>query len=293
MQTTTAAVARTTITLVARAANPNPTTPAFSDDLEWITAYLAIHMLSVPSRRYSFLLWIAVVLVFLVFALLHWTGSKGGVVGAYWSKWSVRRRTWGKWETVTRRGQKIRKQPILLPSNAQLLCLGVLFTAAFLLSFLGPDYINPRTHVWDIAARSLEARKLKWDPTAFVGYAPQYTISKAWWTIGGRTGMIAFALLPLCVLFALKAPPFALFALPFMIQIHFDKLAWLHRWSGRLIYFLTVVHVATWCVQLWHDRKTSAFVDNKHPNKRAFMYAWQFERFIFAWIVRVSRPCHL
>jgi hypothetical protein len=284
---TLVAGAAQTATLVGRAVNANPTTPAFSNDLQWITAYLAVHMLSVPSRRYSFLLWIAVVFGFLVFAVLHWTGSRGGVVGARWSKWALRRRTLGSWRTVSKKGQTLRKQPMLLPSNAQLLCLAVLFAATFALCFVGPDYVKPHTAVWHWSRRSvaLGERKLKYDPSDYVGFAPQYTIHKAWWTVGGRTGMIAFALFPLCILFAIKAPPFALFAMPFMIQIHFDKLAWLHRWSGRLIWFLSIIHVATWSVQLWHDHKTSPFFDNKNSTRRAYSYAWLFQRFIFAWIV--------
>ncbi|EIN07321.1 hypothetical protein PUNSTDRAFT_121472 [Punctularia strigosozonata HHB-11173 SS5] len=283
---TATVVATATRTLAARAADPNPTTPAFVNGLQWITAYLAIHMLSVPSRRYSYLLWIAIVFGFLIFAIAHWTGSRGGVLGAYWSKWAIRRRTVGKWRTVKKKGQTLRKQPMLLPSNAQLLCLTALFAAAFLLSFVGPDYIKPNTPTWNWTKRSVELgkRKLKYDPNDYVGFAPQYTIAKAWWTVGGRTGMIAFAFLPLCILFAIKAPPFALFAVPFMIQIHFDKLAWLHRWCGRLIWFLSALHVATWSVQLWNDHKTSPFADSKDTNKRAYFYAWQFERFIYAWI---------
>ncbi len=111
-------------------------------------------------------------------------------------------------------------------------------------------------------------------------WQPQYTIYKAWWTAGGRAGIIAFCLLPLCVLFALKAPPFAIFALPFTTQIHFDKLSWLHRWSGRLIYLITLLHVVFWSVQLSRDTRDLT-------GKHAFVYAWQYDKFLYGWVVRI------
>ncbi|KAH7889238.1 ferric reductase like transmembrane component-domain-containing protein [Phlebopus sp. FC_14] len=268
------------------AAHPsNPTTPAFSDELEWITAYLTAHSLSAPSRRYSFLLWIAVVLVFLTFAILHWTGSRAGVLGAYWSKWSLRRRTWRKKHSlaVARKNNQPHRQPPSLPSNAQLLSLTALLLACLTLAFVGPDYLSPDLKVWQIKTRRgishLAASPLQqlYDSSTFQPYMPQYTISKSLWSSSARTGQIAFALFPLCVLFALKAPPFAIFAIPFMIQIFFDKLAWLHRWSGRLIWFLTTIHVVLWSVQLARDR-------NPTTGRLAYVDAWSYEPFIYGWI---------
>ena len=236
---------------------PNPTTPAYSDDLDWITAYLAIHSMSDSSRCYGYILWVVAFLIFLAFGIVNWTGSSGRFIGAIWSKWSIRRRTWRKKHslTIARRNNKPHQQPLSLPSNAQLLCLTVLLLATIALSTAGPDYITP-----------------------------QYTINKAWWTAGGRTGLIAFALLPLCVLFALKAPPFAIFAIPFMVQLHFDKLASLHRWSGRFIWLVCAAHVATWMVQLVTDIRPST-------GKIALTYAWKETQFIYGWLV--STPVFL
>lgn len=254
----------------------NPTTPAYTNDVDWLTAYLAIHSMSPPSRRYGYLLWIAVVFIFLLFALLHWTGSRGGFIGATWSKWSLRRRTWRKKHSlaIARRKNEPHRQPSSLPSNAQLLCLIVLLLATVALSVAGPDYITPSVKVWEF--NRLAARAVNFDQA--VSGQPQYTIQKAWWTAGGRTGLIAFALIPLCVLFALKAPPFAIFAIPFMIQLYFDKLAWLHRWSGRLLWFISAAHVGLWSVQLVQDHRPTT-------GHMAFFYAWQESRFINGWIV--------
>ncbi|KAF9218400.1 hypothetical protein BS17DRAFT_798591 [Gyrodon lividus] len=266
----------------------NPTTPAYSDELEWITAYLTIHSLSAPSRRYSFLLWLAVVLIFLIFAVLHWTGSRGGFFGAYWTRWSIRRRTWRKKHTlaVAHRTNQPHRQPRSLPSNAQLLSLSILMLACLALAFVGPDYLAPHLKVWHIRARDLSLSTSTrphqlYDSSTFEPYVPQYTISKSFWSSSARTGQIAFALFPLCVLFALKAPPFAIFAIPFMIQLYFDKLAWLHRWSGRLIWFLTSIHVVLWSIQLTRDL-------NPSTGRVAYVYAWTYTPFIYGWIV--GRP---
>ncbi|KAG2753223.1 hypothetical protein P692DRAFT_20723005 [Suillus brevipes Sb2] len=259
----------------------DPTTPAFSDDLEWITAYLTIHSLSVPSRRYSFLIWIVVVFFFLAFAILHWTGSRGGYVGAHWTKWTLRRRTWRKKHNIALalKRNDSHRQPSSLPSNAQLLCLTLLLGGSLALAFVGPDYISPTLKVWQVRRDITEPQRRGFIPNIapYLPLQPQYTIDKAWWTSSARVGQIAFALFPLCVLFALKAPPFAIFAIPFMIQFFFDKLAWLHRWTGRLIWFLTSIHIALWSVQLVRDHKPST-------GRVAYVYAFSYMPFVFGWI---------
>ncbi|THU90704.1 hypothetical protein K435DRAFT_968535 [Dendrothele bispora CBS 962.96] len=252
--------------------SPNPTVPAYSDDLQWVTAYLVAHMMSDNSRRYAYILWICVGLIFLIGCLLHWTKFRGGYLGAMWSKWGIRRRT-----LRFRVNSSTPGHPVSLPSNGQLLCLATLSVVVLLLSFLGPDYISPTVGVFDLSSSGLSARDTAYDVSWFVQFQPQYTINKNWWTAGGRTGIIAFALLPLCILFVLKAPPFALFALPFTVQIHFDKLSWLHRWSARLIWFITTLHVTLWSVQLALDRRPST-------GKPGYTYAWQYQKFIFGWI---------
>ncbi|KAF8495630.1 hypothetical protein JB92DRAFT_2606857, partial [Gautieria morchelliformis] len=255
-----------------------PTTPPAQDDHEWITAYLTIHQLSTPSYLYTYLFWLAVVLVVLVFAVLHWTGGRGGVIGGIWSKWSLRRRTWRKQHSLAeaRRQGKPHKQPLSLPSNAQLLSLAVLYVATILLCFLGPDYIAPGTRLWSLTSNPDPT------PTNSTTSQPDFTIPKAWWTSGGRTGTLAFALFPLCVLLALKSPPFALFALPFLIQIYNDKLAFLHRWTGRLIWFVTALHVALWGVQLSRDKRSS-----DDPSS-VWNFAFGYDKFVFGWIGFIS-----
>jgi hypothetical protein len=222
--------------------------------------------------------------IFFLFTLLHWTGARGGFIGASWSKWALRRRTLRKKHklAMAQRKNLPHQQPTALPSNAQLLSLFILLLATIALSVAGPDYIAPGVKLWQFHRRRLGTsqivpRTAAYDPSSFV--QPQYTIGKAFWTAGGRTGQIAFALLPLCVLFALKAPPFAIFAIPFMVQLYSDKLAWLHRWSGRLIWLMSTVHVVLWSVQLVRDRRDTT-------GQIALVYAWQQPKFICGWIVR-------
>lgn len=258
----------------------NPTTPPYSDAMEWTTAYMVIHMLSVGSRRYAYILWFIVAFIFILFTVVHLGGLRAGYIGARWNKWALRRRTWrGK------RNQKkgIRGKPMSLPPNGQILSLALLFICTLILSFVGADYISPTRNTFnfrrDLEEVVMHSREVTYDASLYYQYQPQYTIAKAWWTSGGRTGLIAFALLPLCILFALKAPPFAIFALPFTMQLHFDKLAWLHRWSARLVWFVSALHVVLWSVQLAKDHQPAS-------GYLVYHYAWQYEKFIYGWTVR-------
>ncbi|CAE6435923.1 unnamed protein product [Rhizoctonia solani] len=271
--------------------DPNPTTPAFINSYQWINTYLVIHKMSTTSYRYAYMLWLALTLVAVVVAIAHITGRRTTVLGVIWRKYTLRRRTWRKQASLRaiQKSKQPHRQPYSLPSNAQLIAVTILFVAAALLCCVGPDYISPYTRMWDLksnltapalvrrdfmqAFREFERRApIASTPTT---RQPAYTIPKAWWTAGGRTGIIAFALFPLCVLFALKAPPFAVFALPFTTQMHFDKLALLHRWSGRIIWIITTIHVATWGVQLGRDERHGV------AGGIAWNYVWQYPLFIY------------
>ncbi|TFK89134.1 hypothetical protein K466DRAFT_487441 [Polyporus arcularius HHB13444] len=257
-----------------------PSAPSFKNDLEFVYAYLAVHVLSDPSRVYSYILWIAIGGVLLLLSLLHHLRIRGGYLGALWSKWALRRRTWRKKHSlaVARARGDPHRQPYSLPSNAQIFTLCIVVIAALLCSFLGPDYFAPKASLWTLhdypwATTSPPLAK-RYELSDYYQYMPQYTIPKAWWTSGNRTGLIAFALFPLCILFALKSPPFAIFSMSCLVQLYCDKLLWLHKWTARLIYLLTVLHVAFWSVQLLIESRNG---------KVAYTYAWSYEKFLFAW----------
>ncbi|VDB82989.1 unnamed protein product [Peniophora sp. CBMAI 1063] len=260
----------TAATALPTSSNPLcPPTPAYDDPLEWFTAYAVIHMLSDPSRRVTYILWLLIAAIVLVYAAGHYLLPRGGgFIGAYWAKFALRRRTWRKQHSLAEH-----RQPIPLPSNAQLAALAAIVVSTICFMLVGPDYIAPDASLWSWHRKRAEDYTL----STFYYLQPQYTIDKAFWTTGGRAGLIAFALFPLTVLFALKAPPFALFANPWTINVHFDKLAWLHRWSGRLIWAVTTIHVVLWSVQLALDTRTGT-------NTAAYHYAWGYSKFIYAWI---------
>ncbi|KZT67745.1 hypothetical protein DAEQUDRAFT_728741 [Daedalea quercina L-15889] len=259
---------------------PNPTTPYFADNQEWITAYLTIHVLTTNSMVYAFVLWTAFAAIVVMYGVVHLTGLRGGWLGALWSKWALRRRTWRKKHALKlaqQRGEPHR-QPLPLPSNAQLFTLVFLICATLAVSFAGPDYFAPGSNLLTVhnTASALVRRSTTLNTSSLTQYQPNYTIPKAWWTSGNRTGVIAFALFPLCILFALKTPPFAVLSLPFVLHIHFDKLAWLHKWIGRLIWFFSAMHVALWSVQLLVERRPST-------GKVVYTYAWDYTNFIYGW----------
>ncbi|THH33845.1 hypothetical protein EUX98_g258 [Antrodiella citrinella] len=233
----------------------NPTTPVYPNDLEWITAYLTIHSLSDASYVYAYFLWLVIALLLVTFSVIHGTGVRAGYLGAVWSRWSLRRRTWRKKHslaTAAKQGKPYRP-PVALPSNAQILTLITIVIGSLCLNYIGPDYFAPGSFLWDVGLTPTAPVTKRSDGSSPL--QPSYTIVKAWWTAAARTGQIAFALFPLCVLLALKAPPFALFSLSFLTNVHFDKLAWLHRWSGT--------------------------------GKIAYTYAWLYSKFLFGWIAYV------
>ena len=265
-----------------------PPIPEYDNDLEWVTAYLVQHMLSQSSWVYTWILWAAIGLVFFVFTAMHWAGFRGGYLGAVWSKWALRRRTWRKKHslTVAMKAGQPHRQPMSLPSNAQILSVCALFAGILALSFAGPDYLAPGSQLWnyhDYPIAPVMTRR-GYDLTQFTFLQPQFTIPKAWWTSGGRTGLIAFALFPLVILLALKAPPFAILSSRYFIQLGFDKLAFLHRWCGFLVWLLATLHTAFWSVQLASDHRPST-------GRVGYSYAWQYEKFRFAWTVSTSRYC--
>ncbi|KIY61737.1 hypothetical protein CYLTODRAFT_495084 [Cylindrobasidium torrendii FP15055 ss-10] len=258
-----------------QAPNPNPTTPVYTNDLQWITAYLTVHMMSDNSRRYAYLFWLCLAAVLVVCIAIRLSGLNGTVLGAYWKRWSIRRRTWRGYYPF-QPSINGKRAPVSLPPNGQLLTLFLIPVVAIILCFAGSDYIAPSSHIFDLTNPGTVVRRTSYDVAAFVKWQPQYTIRKAWWTMGGRAGLIAFALLPLVVLLGLKAAPFALFS--WTLNLHFDKLSWLHRWIGRLVYLVTLLHVIFWCIQLGTDKRPHT------DGEVAFRVAWLYPKFIAAWI---------
>ena len=268
-----------------RAATSNPSSeppvPQLLNDLQWLTAYLTVHSLTDSSRVYSYLLWIAIGILFICFSLSHVLGLRGGYLGAYWSKWALRRRTFRKKSSLAQAAKlgQPHRQPKALPSNAQILSLVGLIVVSLAVAYVGPDYLPPGTYIWKLsgyATASIGKRYTNYDPSVFLPWQAKYIIPKAWWTTAARTGQIAFALFPLCVVLALKTAPFAVFSISWLTDLHFDKLAWLHRWTGFLIWVFSTIHIASWSVQ-----------SSQGYRKGIVLYSWAFkyQKFLFGWTV--------
>ncbi|KIJ44052.1 hypothetical protein M422DRAFT_252545 [Sphaerobolus stellatus SS14] len=74
----------------------------------------------------------------------------------------------------------------------------------------------------------------------------------------------------------------AIFALPFTIQLYNDKLAFLHRWAGRLIWLVSALHVTLWSIQLSRDKRSS------FDPTSAFSFAFDYTKFIYGWVGFIS-----
>lgn len=254
-----------------------PAIPDYPSDLEWVTAYLVQRMLSHASWAYAYLVWILIGTIYLTCTFARWAGLNNTYVAALWNSWALRRRTWRKKHTLALalRQDQEHRQPLSLPPNAHILAAILLYIGAFLISFVGPDYMAPGSYFWNVKDfPTLHARSF--NLADFYYLQPKFTITKMWYTSSNRTGLIAFALFPLTVLFALKAPPFAIFAIPQFTHICFDKLAFMHRWCAFLVWLLTTLHVVLWCVQLAIDHKSG---------HNGFHYAWLYTKFRYAWTV--------
>ncbi|KAI5123356.1 hypothetical protein M0805_001777 [Coniferiporia weirii] len=295
---TLSAIASASAALLARASSAaaaepaDPTTPVYSDDLTWLTAYLTIHSLSRNSYVYMYILWFAVAAAFLALCAATWSGVRAAALGASWQRWALRRRTWRKKHTLrTAEAEARRKglpsgsahrQPTALPSNAQLLSAVALVTVVILLCFVGPDYINPDLDMFELSSSSSSLSKRTPVTEAILSeYIPHYTIAKSFWTAAGRTGGVAFALFPLVVMLALKAAPFALFAIPGLVGYSHDKMIRLHRYVGRLLWFVTTLHVVFWVVQACKDRRAGT-------GEMVIVYVWEYPKFRYAWVAYVA-----
>jgi len=151
-----------------------------------------------------------------------------------------------------------------LPSNNIILTLLLITAITIVLCLIGADYIAPSSSTLNFAD-SFRKR------AALSNTAPTYTISKSFWTLGSRFGFIAFALMPLVVLLALKSPPVGFLSLRVLTQLYADKLAMLHRGIGWLVWAITTAHVTLWTVQLFEDSRNG---------RSTWFFLWTNYRFI-------------
>ncbi|KAL9937737.1 hypothetical protein V8E36_003282 [Tilletia maclaganii] len=166
-----------------------------------------------------------------------------------------------------------KRRVIEFPSFGRLIVLFFVTAVPVVLCFMGADYINPNSAVFDFRSSWMSSndaflysiggiarrQPIEWGR----GRYPSITTNPAgvtlpyrdWWTAGNRVGDFAFALTPLVVVVALKQAPWALLSTKWMGGLAFDKLSFLHQWVGRLIWIFATAHVAAWSVQLAKDQQ--------------------------------------
>ncbi|OXG13296.1 ferric-chelate reductase [Cryptococcus neoformans Tu401-1] len=231
----------------------DPTISSGISGVDYATAYLDAHMMSWPSYRYAYLFWIILAGLAAIYALSHHLRLSAGSFGAGYSKWGMRRKGLG-----TKDGRR----GTILPSNNTMLSIAFLIVLSVVLCLVGYDYISPSSTTLNFAS---------YRKRAFVPYG----INKAFWTSGNRFGYMAFAMTPLVVLFALKAPPFAFLSLRPLTHLYSDKLALFHRAAAWLVWAFTTVHTILWTIQLFKD---------KHNGRAVWFTIWNSYHFIFGCI---------
>lgn len=166
--------------------------------------------------------------------------------------------------------QPPKRKVFTFPSIARMLALFVFIAVPICLTLIGADYISPTVSMFNVTASFptdasiassgiMQKRSVQFGlgsyPTVTTN-VPQYTLPyRDWWTAGDRTGEIANALTPLVVIFALKQVPFAVLSLQLFGGYAFDRLSFLHKWGGRIVWLFAAVHVGTWSVQLKIDKR--------------------------------------
>lgn len=201
-------------------------------------------------------------------AAAHHLRLSGGAIGAAYNKWGMKRHSIRFWPMRWGRA-------FVLPSNSYLLTIGSVALSLILLSTLGVDHVRHNQNVMDFSSnatgavkraladfeelkRASAAMKIRRAPppdnsveelTTYVSWQ----VDKATWTQGNRWGYMAFAALPLIVTLALKSSPFALFTMPWLTGLHWDKVGTFHRAGGWVVWGMVTVHVVVWTVKLFDD----------------------------------------
>ncbi|KAN0061676.1 hypothetical protein ACQY0O_005667 [Thecaphora frezii] len=180
------------------------------------------------------------------------------------------------------------------------------------LTLVGTDYIGPNVALFDLSeswpssttpnsqlglsrrAYQTLRKRLQWgigDFPPVTTIAPTVTLPyRTWWTLGDRTGDMTSALVPLVVVMALKQVPFALFSMRALGGYAFDRLSFLHKWGGRIIWLFATAHLVTWVVQLNKDQRIGEPVWNFVFMWTKFRWGWVSYGFLTAMMVLSIGP---
>ncbi|KAL8278190.1 hypothetical protein RQP46_009363 [Phenoliferia psychrophenolica] len=183
--------------------------------------YLDAHSLSPPSWRYAYILVMVLMGIGALWSLAFQLSPhlRGGIDASF-RKFTIRRAVIGGKKSVGPGGQEKRSRMRASPTIAQMLAIASLIVLAVCLSVIGPDYISPTTCTFGgTFFHSIEKRGVN-NPNGWAPFndpllsAPNKDVGATWWTAADRLGLIAFALFPIAVTFAVKQWPFNIWATP-------------------------------------------------------------------------------
>ncbi|CAO1624385.1 unnamed protein product [Jaminaea pallidilutea] len=173
--------------------------------------------------------------------------------------------------------QPPRRFVISFPSFGKIILVFWLVAVPVVLSLVGADYIDPKAGMFDASASWPDAsaarygyygkraatvhqqlaKRVQWGVGTFSPVSvsqPDYSLPyHTWWTAGGRTGLLTNALTPFILILALKQVPWALVSTKVLGNFAFERLSFLHKWGGRLMWLFAAAHTITWSVQLYKD----------------------------------------
>lgn len=217
-----------------------------SEQLKLAMSYLDAHELPPSSERYVYILWILIAGIVVMLGFEYMLSlSQRTFLGAVWSKWA----------TMQYIPRPVHRVAFFALQIRHVLFAILLFLPVLLLTFVGPDYIDPSVSVfgsykhvdvqWGLGTHE---RVMTSKPTTTLPY-------HTFWTVGSRFGDFCNALTPLVILFALKQAPFALLYLPVFGHFASNTLQFLHKWGGYLLWIYALLHTLLWIVQVARDAR--------------------------------------
>ncbi|KAJ1025306.1 hypothetical protein NDA13_004122 [Ustilago tritici] len=278
---------------------------------QYLQGYFNAHMLPLPSYRYVYLLWFLTIAVCLVLGSFHMLGvGDRSYIGAKWKRWATKNRVYKLGKRVDIHGNPIDKDSkgfirayaplkprkiVTFPSFGRVVLLFFMLAVPIVLTFVGADFIGPNLGLFDFSqswpsqttntvgmsrrALQLFPKRVLWGQGSYPSvttYPPTRTLPyRTWWTTGDRTGDITMGLVPIVLIMALKQVPFALLSTRFFGGYGFDRLSFLHKWGGRIIWLFATAHLVTWCIQLNKDTRIGEPV-------WSFVFMWT--KFRWGWV---------
>ncbi|EST05457.2 Ferric reductase transmembrane component-like domain protein [Kalmanozyma brasiliensis GHG001] len=293
---------------------------------QYLQGYFTAHMLPATSYRYVYLLWFITIAVCLVLGSFHMLGvGERTYIGALWKRWATKNRVYKVGKRVDIHGNPITKdskgfvrayaplahrQIFTFPSFGRVVLLFFMLAVPIVLTLVGADFISPSVGVFNFAEswppqttnmvglsrRAIQTlhKRVQWGQGSYPSvstYPPYRTLPyRTWWTSGDRTGDITMGLVPIVLIMALKQVPFALLSTRFFGGYGFDRLSFLHKWGGRIIWLFGTAHLVTWCIQLNVDTRIGEPVWTFVFMWTKFRWGWVSYGFLTAMIVLSIGP---